>query len=207
MICHAIETARSCGIFDRVVVSTDDREIAQVARASGADVPFIRPAELADDHTPTVPVIAHAIVSCENLGWNPEQVCCIYAATPFLSADDLHGALGLLEQSGADYAFPVAEYPSAVQRALARDAHGRLAPLFPEHELTRTQDLPKAYHDTGQFYWGFRSAWLTNPRIHSGGAGYVIPAWRVVDIDTSADWERAEILYRTIYTAPKERAD
>jgi pseudaminic acid cytidylyltransferase len=200
MVSYAIAAAQSCGLFERVVVSTDDAEIAGVAESCGAEIPFLRPAELADDHTPTVPVIAHAITACEGLGWKIGKVCCIYAATPFLHAEDLRGALELLEYSGSHYAFPVAEYPSAVQRALTRGPDGKLAPLFPQHELTRTQDLPKAYHDAGQFYWGHRSSWLTNPRIHSGGAGYVIPSWRVVDIDTREDWERAEILHRAFFS-------
>lgn len=199
MISYAISAAKSSGLFNHVVVSTDDREIANAALRYGAEVPFMRPADLADDHTPTVPVIAHAVRASESLGWSVEKVCCIYPAVPFLQTDDMKAALELLERSGADYSFPVAEFPSAVQRALTLGDHGRLSPMFPANELTRTQDLPKAYHDAGQFYWGRRSAWLTNPRVHSSGTGHVIPNWRVVDIDTLEDWRRAEIIHRALF--------
>lgn len=202
MISYAISAAKSSQLFERVVVSTDDVEIASVARGLGAEVPFMRSPELADDHTPTVPVIAHAIQQCEALGWTADEVCCIYPAVPFLRTEDMRGALELLGSTGSDYSFPVVEFPSAVQRALTRNAEGKLAPMFPQHELTRTQDLPKAFHDAGQFYWGRKASWLANPRIHSSGAGYVIPNWRVVDIDTPEDWRRAEIIHRAFFADP-----
>ncbi len=194
MLAHAIQVARDSGLFGRIVVSTDDVEIGAVARDWGAETPFSRPASLADDHTPTVPVIAHSIVECEALGWNVERVCCIYPCVPFLQVSDLIVALELLATSGCNYSFPVAEFPSAVQRALKRCDGGQMAPLYPENELVRTQDFESAYFDAGQFYWGSRNSWLENDRIHSSGAGLVIPAVRVVDIDTMEDWGRAELL-------------
>lgn len=198
MIAHAITAAASSGLFDRVVVSTDDEEISRIAKEWGAEVPFVRPPELADDHTPTVPVIAHAIAECEKLGWRIERACCIYPGVPFIQIGDLKAALELLETSHADYSFPVTDFPSAIQRALRRSEGGCLSPFFPEHELTRTQDLEPAYHDAGQFYWGTRQAWISNPKIHSSGAGLVIPNWRVVDIDTLADWHRAEVIFGAV---------
>jgi len=198
LIAHAIAVARRCGLFESIVVSTDDPEIAEIARSEGAEVPFIRPANLADDHTPTVPVIAHAIRSCLSKGWKADRVCCIYAGVPFIEFSDLIGALALLESSGADYCFPITEYSSPVQRALIRKDDGHLSPLFPEFELVRTQDLQRAYHDAGQFYWGRKDAWLNNERIHSSGVGYPVPQWRVVDIDTEDDWDRAQRIYNSI---------
>ncbi|OGT89691.1 MAG: pseudaminic acid cytidylyltransferase [Gammaproteobacteria bacterium RIFOXYA12_FULL_61_12] len=198
MIAHAIAAARDSRLFEHVVVTTDDPEIAEIARNSGAETPFVRPAELADDHTPTVPVVAHAIEACEALGWQVDTVCCIYPCVPFIRVSDLTDALALLRESGADYAFPVTEFPAAIQRALRRNPEGRMSPFHREFELTRTQDLEPAYHDAGQFYWGSRAAWLSNPRIHSNAAGLVIPGWRVVDIDTPEDWQRAEILHRSL---------
>lgn len=192
MIGWAIGAALGSGLFDRVVVSTDDTEIIEVARAHGADVPFVRPAELADDHTPTVPVIRHAI---EALGVDGgTAVCCIYACVPFLAAQDLADGLALLAEGPAAYAFPVTPFPSPIQRALRRDADGRVRPFFPENVNVRTQDLEPAYHDAGQFYWGRAEAWTAGLSIHGHGAGLVIPAWRVVDIDTPEDWERAEAM-------------
>jgi pseudaminic acid cytidylyltransferase len=195
MIAHAIGAAMQSGLFEHVIVSTDDEEIAHIVREWGAEIPFMRPAELADDHTPTVPVIAHAINACQALGWNIEYVCCIYPCVPFIQAADLKCALELLRASHAAYSFPVTEFPSAIQRALRRLSDGRMQSFYPEFELTRTQDLELAYHDVGQFYWGKPDAWLTNNKIHRSGVGLPIPNWRVVDVDTPDDWARAEILY------------
>jgi pseudaminic acid cytidylyltransferase len=203
IIAYAIEAAHACRLFTHVVVSTDDPEIRDAAHHFGAETPFNRPLELADDHTPTVPVIAHAIAACEALGMAAEFVCCIYPCVPFIQPADLRAALLLLQKNvEADYSFPVTEYPSAVQRALRRTACGCMVPLSPEHELVRTQDLETAFHDAGQFYWGRRSAWDCNPRILNGGVGLVIPSWRVVDIDTPEDWVRAESIFRSLIAAP-----
>ena len=204
MIAHAINAARSSDVFDRIIVSTDDAEIAAISREWGAQVPFQRPPELADDHTPTVPVVAHAIAQCETLGWNVVRACCIYPCVPFMRPDDIRAALTALVQSGADYCFPVARYPSPVQRANRRDEHGRLQPLYPEYQLTRTQDLEPAYFDPGQFYWGTRHAWITNPHIHSSAMSLVLENWRAVDIDTPDDWQYAELLHRAMQTSTKE---
>jgi pseudaminic acid cytidylyltransferase len=200
MIAYAIEAATQCGLFAHVVVSTDDEEIAAIAKEFGAETPFQRPPQLADDHTPTVPVIAHAVTACKGLGWQFEYVCCIYPGVPFIQQDDVKAALSLL-QAGvpAEYSFPITEFPSAIQRALRRKESGLVEPFYPEHELTRTQDLEPAYYDAGQFYWGHERAWLNNPKIHKSGIGLVIPNWRVVDIDTPEDWQRAEAIHRALF--------
>jgi pseudaminic acid cytidylyltransferase len=199
LIAYAIEAARDSGLFTHVVVSTDDLEISAVARNFGAETPFSRPTELADDHTPTAPVIAHTAAACEALGWEAEFICCIYPGVPFIQQVDLKAAKHLLQESPeADYSFPVTVFPSAIQRALRRTPSGRMNPFYSEYELVRTQDLEPAYHDAGQFYWGRRSAWGSNPRIHNSGVGLVIPPWRVVDIDTPEDWVRAERIYRSL---------
>ncbi len=199
MIAHAITAACKSDLFDRIIVTTDDQEIAEIAHQYGAETPFVRPAELADDHTPTVPVIAHAIQECDSLGWNIQQACCIYPSVPFIQIDDLKNGLALLLESAADYCFPITEYPSAIQRSLKRDEDGHMWPKYPEHQLTRTQDLEPAYYDAGQFYWGTRTAWLSKPRIHSNGVGLPIPGWRVVDIDTPDDWVRAEAIHKALF--------
>jgi pseudaminic acid cytidylyltransferase len=199
MIAYAITAAKSSGLFEHVIVSTDDSEIAQIAAEWGAETPFVRPRELADDHTPTVPVVAHATRACEELGWRIDLACCIYPGVPFIQIDDLKGALALLESSTADYCFPVTEFPSAIQRALKRNSDGQMSPFYPQYELTRTQDLEPAFYDAGQFYWGSANVWKTNARLHSGGVGYLIPNWRVVDIDTPDDWHRAETIYTALY--------
>ena len=198
MIAYAISAARQSGLFEHIIVSTDDQEIAELARREGAETPFVRPAELADDYATTVSVVAHAIQAVESISWKIDFVCCIYPGVPFIEPTDLSGALVLLGRTGAKYCFPVAEYTSPIQRALVRGEDGRMTPFFPEFELVRTQDLKVAYHDAGQFYWGRRSSWLNSECIHSNGVGYVIPNWRVVDIDTEDDWARAQILFHSI---------
>lgn len=199
MIAYAIEAARACSAIERVVVSTDDDEIKAIAQDLGAEVPFRRPAELSDDIAPTVPVIAHAIAACQHLGWSVENVACIYPGVPFIRTEDLLEALALLEaHDGQGFTFPVAEFPSPIQRALRRDADGALAPFQSEHVGTRTQDLEPAYFDAGQFYWGSAQSWLSGLNLHANGRAIVLPQARVVDIDTPEDWGRAELLYRAL---------
>ncbi len=198
MIAYAIEAALASKVFDRVIVSTDDAEIAEVAIVHGAELPFTRPLELADDHTPTVPVIAHAIQACHALGWQAEEVCCIYPGVPFISIEDLRTAHDVMVSTGAHFVFPVTGFPSPIQRALRRLPDGKVCPFQPEYAATRTQDLEPGYFDVGQFYWGKASSWLAGLNVHMSGATIVIPEWRVVDIDTPADWERAELLYAAL---------
>lgn len=199
MIGFAIEAALRSGLFEHVVVTTDDAEITDIARSLGAQTPFTRPAELSDDHTPTVPVIAHAIGACEAAGMTVELACCIYPCVPFIQIDDLRAAFALRNATDADYCFPITEFPSAIQRALRRDGAGHMSPFHPEYQLTRTQDLEPAFFDVGQFYWGKRDAWLNNPRIHASGVGLPIPAWRAIDIDTPDDWARAEAIHQSLF--------
>jgi pseudaminic acid cytidylyltransferase len=205
MIGYAIEAARRSGLFEHVVVSTDDAEVAEVARREGAELPFLRPAELADDHTPTVPVIAHAIRACRELGWRVDTACCIYPGVPLLQVQDLAAALALL-QDDTPYVFPVLPFRSPIQRALRRDAGGRSAPFHPEHAQTRTQDLPPAYHDAGQFYWGHAQAWLDGLSLHADARTLVLCDASVVDIDTPADWALAEALYQARVAQPAAAA-
>lgn len=199
MIAYAIAAAVTSKLFDRVIVSTDDEEIAQVARKHGAEVPFMRPSELADDLTPTVPVVAHAIQSCMRMGWDVQEICCIYPGVPFISTTDLRMAHAQMLASGVHYVFPVTGFPSPIQRALRRLADTTVSPFQPEYASTRTQDLEHAYFDVGQFYWGRKRAWLDGMNIHLNGATLLIPEWRVVDIDTQADWDRAELFYSALF--------
>lgn len=196
MIAWAISAAKESGLFDHIIVSTDDEEIADIARKWGAEIPFVRPLELADDLTPTVPVVAHAVKSCLDLEWYPDYVCCIYPCAPFLQKADLVSALDLLNARNADFVFPVTEYAHPIQRAMRQLPDGKMQFFSPEYELTRTQDLEKAYHDAGQFYWGKASAWLEHKKMHTDGLGILIPNWRVVDIDSPDDWIRAESVFK-----------
>lgn len=200
MIAHAIGTALRSGLFAHVIVSTDDEEIAAVARDAGATTPFMRPAALADDLTGTVPVIAHAIEDAVSRGLSPLQVCCIYPCVPFLTPDDLIAGEQSLRSTGADYVYPVTEYPHPVQRAMRRLESGQMQFLQPEFEMSPTHVLEKTFHDTGQFYWGTADAWRAHKRMHTAGVGFVVPKYRVVDIDTLDDWHRAELLWQVQQT-------
>ncbi len=198
MIAHAILLAIASELFDKVIVSTDDLEIAGVSRKWGAELPFIRPDELADDYTPTVPVVAHAIENCQVPADAIQAVCCIYPCVPMLRVEVLQTAMTILAENKLDYVFPVVAFPSAIQRALRLLPDGRVSPLYGSNENARTQDLERAFYDAGQFYWGNPSAWLSGKPIHSHGYGIEIPAWRVVDIDTPDDWLRAELMYKVL---------
>ncbi len=201
MIGWAISIAHDSGLFDQIVVSTDDEEIANVARSFGAATPFQRPRDLADDHTPTVPVIAHAVKACADIGWMADYVCCIYPCVPFMQTVDLSAALELAIQSDANFVYPVTEYAHPIQRAMRRASNGKMDLYDPTCEMIRTQDLEKSYHDAGQFYWGKSLAWLNLMKMHTDGLGMPIPNWRVVDIDSESDWNRAELLYKAINTS------
>lgn len=199
IIAYAIEAAREAGCFDRIVVSTDDEEVAAVSREAGAEVPFMRPAALADDFTGTADVVRHAIAWHREHGDDVEIACCIYATAPFVTADVLRDGLAQLEQAGVDFAFSVTTFPFPVLRALKRSARGNVQPMFPEHIGSRSQDLEEAFHDAGQFYWGRAQAFLdSRPLYGPSSIGIVLPRHRVQDIDTPEDWRRAEIMYELL---------
>jgi N-acylneuraminate cytidylyltransferase len=199
MIAWSIEAARLSGCFDQIIVSTDDAEIAEVARAHGAHVPFLRPSELSDDHTATIPVIAHAIQWTHQNEGVTTEVCCLYATAPLVAVADLQRGQTLLQDSGADYAFSVTRYASPIQRAMRITPDHRLEMFHPELFNTRSQDLEDAYHDAAQFYWGKPWAWLSGQPIFSQHAAPVIvPRYRVQDIDTPEDWIQAELLFEAL---------
>ena len=199
MIAWSIEAALQSARFDQVIVSTDDAEIAEVARRWGAAVPFVRPAELSDDHTGTIPVIRHAIEWFNLQGQSVEQACCLYATAPFVTAEDLRRGLDVLQGNDCDYAFSVTSYPFPIQRAIRINAEGRVEMFSPEHFNTRSQDLEEAFHDAGQFYWGRADAWLQGEMIFSPHSlPVLLPRHRVQDIDTPEDWARAEWLFKAM---------
>lgn len=199
LIAWSIEAARLSGCFDRILVSTDDEGIAEVARAAGADVPFMRPPELSDDHTGTTPVVAHAIDWMARQAGVVEEVCCIYATAPFVQATDLQRGLDVLQRSGADFAFSVTSYAFPIQRAIRITPAQRVEMFHLEHFNTRSQDLEEAFHDAGQFYWGRADAWQAGRALFSDAAAPVpLPRHRVQDIDTQEDWERAEWLFKAM---------
>ncbi|WP_288474623.1 pseudaminic acid cytidylyltransferase [uncultured Pseudomonas sp.] len=205
MIAHSIQAALESGLFARVVVSTDDGEIAEVARSWGAEVPFVRPATLADDHAGTVEVIQHAVAALREQGEDFAYACCLYATAPFVTPADLaRGLEALDDHPDKAYAFTVTDYASPVQRALRLRPDGGVESLYPEFYETRSQDLEPAFHDAGQFYWGRTEAWAQGAPLHAPHSLPIrLPRHRVQDIDTPEDWRRAEVMFAALGAAPR----
>lgn len=199
MIAYSIEAALKCEIFNRVIVSTDDKDIAEIALRYGAEVPFFRPAELSDDFTGTTEVIAHAIRWSHDNNERPTAVCCIYATAPFIQIEDLKKSFEVFESGNWQYVFPATCFDFPIFRSFKTKADNGLEMFFPEHFQTRSQDLPEAMHDAGQFYWGRPQAWVEGVKIFDRWSTIVeLPRWRVQDIDTVEDWSRAEIIYNLL---------
>ena len=195
MIAWSIEAAKATGLFDRIIVSTDDAEIAEVAKCCSAEAPFIRPAELANDHAGTTEVIAHATRWLLSQGNDMDAVCCIYATAPFIQVEDIKRGLAALESGEWAYTFTATNFSAPIFRSFKQVAGGGVEMFFPEYYAVRSQDLPTALHDAGQFYWGRVSSWIESKPIFAPHSFPVlIPRWRVQDIDTPEDWERAEII-------------
>lgn len=200
MLARTIAILQSAAIFDRIVVSTDDDEIADIAGKAGAEVPFRRPPELSNDMAGTVPVIQHAIRTlADGAGPTAEHVCCVYPAAVLALPEDLRESHGMLVASDANFVFTAAAFGHPIQRALKRNADGSCDMFWPQYRETRSQDLEPAYHDAGQFYWGLRDAWLESRPIFSGNTRMlVLPSYRVQDIDTPEDWDRAEFIFKSL---------
>ena len=196
IIAYSIEAALQSRLFDQVVVSTDDAEIAAVARDWGAQTPFLRPAELADAYTGTNAVAKHALAWFLDQGQRFDIACCLYATAPFVTATVLRQGLELLQASGKRYAFAVTSFDFPIQRGIRLLPQGGVEPLFPQAIMRRSQDLEPAYHDAGQFYWGEAAAFLDDlPLFGTDSAALALPRWRVQDIDTEEDWRRAELMF------------
>lgn len=198
MIAWPITAAQNSGVFDTIIVSTDDDEIAEVAIQYGAEAPFRRPAELANDHTPTLPVVAHAIDWIKQNRGPIEFACCIFPTAPFLHAKYLEeGFESLKSHSDADFALSVTSFAFTIFRALKKNPDGSIAMFWPENELTRSQDLPEAWHDAGQFFWGRPESFSKYQSAFSARSYPVIlPRHLVQDIDTAEDWVMAEKMFK-----------
>ncbi|MCL4167300.1 UNVERIFIED_CONTAM: hypothetical protein GTU68_057705 [Idotea baltica] len=199
MIAYSIEAALASDCFDKVIVSTDDAEIAEVAIKYGAEVPFLRPSNISDDYATTMDVIHHAITLCANNGWDIGDVCCLYATAPFVLPEDLQKGYELLRGNSVQFTFGATSFPFPIQRAIKLDEQGYVSMFSPENEQVRSQDLEEAYHDAGQFYWGRKDAFLNKLSVFSSHSKAVLlPRKRVQDIDTQEDWELAESLFSAL---------
>jgi N-acylneuraminate cytidylyltransferase len=197
LIAYSIEVAKRSGLFDKILVSTDSQDVADIAQSLGVDVPFMRPPELSNDLVGTRPVTNHAINYCIEHFFKPEFCCCIYATAPFLQAEYLkQGLTSLQAQNEKAFAFSVTSFPFPIQRAISINEQG-IAPMYPEQISKRSQDLEEAFHDAGQFYWGRTDDYLSAKRIFSlDSLPVVLPRHLVQDIDTPEDWQRAELMYQ-----------
>ena len=200
MIAWSIGAAQASGCFDQIIVSTDDAEIAEVARHWGAEVPFRRPVELADDFAGTTPVVAHAVKWLQDIGQQIEAVCCLYATAPFVQPSDIKSGLVLLKQTASDrFVFTATGYASPIQRAVRIDPTSGEAHMWqPEYFSKRSQDLEPSFHDAGQLYWGRAQAWLQANNLFEGSKALILPRWRVQDIDTQEDWINAELMLKAL---------
>lgn len=197
VIAYSIELALASGCFDKVIVSTDDHEIASIAKSYGAEIPFMRPEKLSDDYTGTNDVIKHAIQSYICQGESVSVVCCIYATAPFIDAEYLKQGYAKLIELDKSYSFSVTSFPFPVQRAVRINKNNEIEAIWPENIQTRSQDLEEAYHDAGQFYWGKAEAFISDKVIFSDeSTPVVLPRHLVQDLDTLEDWYRAELMYQ-----------
>lgn len=204
LIAYSIEAAKKSGCFDRIIVSTDDNEIAEIALRYGAEVPFIRPNNISDDYSTTMDVIKHALNWLQQEGCLCAYACCIYATAPFLSGKSIKDGYVSLLENNFNYAFSVTSFPFPIQRALKLNDNNSVEMFMPEHLNTRSQDLEEAYHDAGQFYWGKTSAFLTSTPIFSSNSfACILPRNTVQDIDTLEDWNTAESMYKALITNNK----
>ena len=199
MIAWSIQAAMESGCFQRLIVSTDDEEIARVASSFGAEVPFTRPAELADDYSGTREVVTHAIKVLGNDVKDEDQICCIYATAPFIRPSDLIEAKALLEASRPrSVVYAATSFGFPIQRAVRINAEGYSEAIDPISADLRSQDLAETYHDAGQFYWASSSSWHQAGNLFDRGRPLILPRWRVQDIDTEEDWKRAELMHTVL---------
>lgn len=195
----SIEAAIASEVFDRIIVSTDDEQIAKVATNYGAECPFVRPAYLSDDFATTTAVIAHAIEWLKDQSYDVDKVCCIYPTAPLLDITDLKSAKQLIDSEQWEFVFSATQIAPHVFRSFKHDANGAIEMLFDDYFNARSQDLPELYQDAGQFYWGKAQAWLSQKKIFEKHSTMIkIPPWRVRDIDTFDDWDAAEKIFNKI---------
>lgn len=199
IIRYSIEKARRTGLFDRIIVSTDDSEIASIALKYGAEVPFVRPKHLSGDFVGTTDVINHTINWFKDNGDLVKYICCIYPTAPFISEIDIKEGYEKLLNSNKLFSFSVTSFDFPIQRAIKINKKGSIEPFFSNSIEKRSQDLEQGFHDAGQFYWGKPSGFLKKvPLFSKNSLPIILPRDRVQDIDTEEDWRRAELMYKAL---------
>lgn len=198
MIAYSIKAAFESGLFNKILVSTDDEEIAKVATSYGAEVPFLRPAELSDDYIGTGAVVSHAIKWLKQNGYDYDYVCTIYATAPLIQAKYIIEGFEKLQKSDSCVAFSVTSMPFPIQRTFKINSNGRCEMFWPENFSRRSQDLEEAYQDAGQFYWRDLRRQMNDITFGKDSIPIILPRHLVQDIDTMEDWRRAEYMYQAI---------
>ena len=203
LISYSIQVAFESKLFDKIIVSTDDEEIANIAKEYGAEVPFMRPKQLSDDFTGTVDVVKHALEWLRKNGEIYDYACTIYATAPLLASQYLMEGLEKLRDSDAINTFSATSMPFPIQRTFKVNGDGRCEMFTPEHYMTRSQDLEEAYQDAGQFYWTKVDQPSDKIMFGQDSIPIILPRHLVQDIDTLEDWKRAEIMYKVIQESNK----
>jgi pseudaminic acid cytidylyltransferase len=197
IIAYSIKAALNSGLFDEVMVSTDDREIAEIAKKYGAKVPFLRTEQASNDFATTYDVIEEVVLKYQTLGLSFEHTCCLYSCAPFVTSIKLSESLETMLNGKFDSVFPVMAFSFPIQRALKLGNYKKIEFYYPEYSLTRSQDLEKAYHDSGQFYWLHTQACIDKGKIITENSGsIIISEIEGQDIDNEIDWKLAEIKYK-----------
>ena len=204
IIAYSIKAAIDSKCFDKVIVSTDDLEIAKIAKTLGADIPFMRPEELSNDFAGISSVSKHAIEWFEKNKQVVNEVCCLFATAPFIQVNTIIKAYEQMKREKAECCFTATSFEFPIQRAIKISENNRVIMINPESYEARSQDLDKAYHDAGQLYWAKAEFFKKNKTIFSiDSTPYILPRNLVQDIDNSDDWQRAELMYEVL----KQRGD
>ncbi len=196
IIKYSIDTALNSNLFDKVIVSTNNEEIAQIASKFGAEIPFKRPENISDDHSGIQAVITHSIKFLIKKNMEPKLICCLLATAPFVKIENLmEGKKSLKKVKEDRFTFSATKYNFPIQRALRIDNNNLSYCLNVDQVKKRSQDLEECIHDAGQFYWGGTKAWFSNKNIFEESMPILLPSWQVQDLDTLEDWKRAELMY------------
>ena len=199
IISYSIKKAFQSNCFDRIICSTDSKAIASIAKEYRAETPFLRPLKISDDKTPITSVVAHAIDYLKKKGDKIDIVCCIFPTAPLMKVKDIQQSFKTIKKNKIDYCFSATKYSFPIQRSIKIRKDKKCEMFYPEMFYKRSQDLQEAYHDAGQFYWGKADTWLNHKLIFSTKSfPYVIPNFRVQDIDTHEDWKNLELKYKIL---------
>ena len=200
IIAHSIELAIESKLFEKIIVTTDDLDIANISKNYGAEVPFIRDKNLSDDFTGTDDVIKDAIQKLGDMGCEIDYACCIYPTAPLIIPEDLQHGFDIISSGDWHTVFAASKFSYPIERSFKITIDGGLEMLFPDNFETRSQDLSEVYHDAGQFYWSHSSSWMNKkPGFNASSTIVPLPGWRVQDIDNLDDWRRAEFIFKLIH--------